>query len=413
MVKKVETLAVIPARGGSKSIPQKNIRLFAGHPLLAYSIAAGLQATLVDRVIVSTDDEETADIARRYGAEVPFLRPPELALDSTPDLPVFEHVLSWLEREKGYSPELIIQLRPTTPVRPLDCVDRGISLLRDHPEADSVRAVIPSGQNPYKMWRINDEGRMLPLLGEGIREPYNKPRQELPATYWQTGHLDVFRKDTIFKKRSMTGDVILPLIIDPGYTVDIDNPLDWERAEWNLIHGDLDVVRPGHIPRPLPQKVDLIILDFDGVLTDNRVWTDAEGNEWVAANRSDGWGVATLKEAGYQIIVLSREKNPVVAARCRKLGIDVIHGVDAKDVVLKRLLEERKFKADRTIYLGNDVNDLPCFPLVGCALVVADAHPQAKANADLVLTRAGGYGAVRELSDILINRFSSGEMSEE
>ncbi len=402
MVAKKEVLAVVPARGGSKSIPKKNIRSFAGHPLLAYSIAAGLQATLVDRVIVSTDDEETAEIARRYGAEIPFMRPAELALDSTPDFPVFEHVLSWLEREEGYVPELIVQLRPTTPFRPPDCVDRGITILQEHPEADSVRAVIPSGQNPYKMWRINDIGHMLPLLDEGFREPYNMPRQDLPVTYWQTGHLDVFRRGVVFEKQSLTGDVVLPLIIDPGYTVDIDNPLDWERAEWNLIHGDLGIVRPGYKPRPLPEKVELIVLDFDGVFTDNRVWTDVDGGEMIAANRSDGWGIAKLKEAGFQIVVLSTEVNPVVAARCKKLGIEAIHGIEAKDFELNRLIEDRGIDPSQTIYLGNDVNDLPCFPLVGCALVVADAHPQAKAEADLVLRKRGGYGAVRELSDLLI-----------
>jgi YrbI family 3-deoxy-D-manno-octulosonate 8-phosphate phosphatase len=406
MVTKREVLAIVPARGGSKSIPKKNIRPFAGHPLLAYSIAAGLQASLVDRVIVSTDDEETAEIARQYGAEVPFLRPAELALDSTPDLPVFEHVLSWLEREEAYVPEWIVQLRPTTPVRPPDCVDRGISILQNHPEADSVRAVIPSGQNPYKMWRISEEGQLLPLLNEGFHEPYNMPRQELPTTYWQTGHLDVFRSEVLFNKKSLTGDIVLPLIIDPGYTVDIDNPLDWERAEWNLIHGDLEVVRPGHRPRPLPEVVDLIVLDFDGVFTDNRVWTDSDGREMVAANRSDGWGIARLKEAGFQIVVLSTEVNPVVAARCSKLGIEVVHGVEAKEPVLKRLIRDRKIDPDRTIYLGNDVNDLPCFPLVGCSLVVADAHPQAKAKADLVLQKRGGYGAIRELSDLLIGHRS-------
>lgn len=406
MVDKREVLAVIPARGGSKSIPKKNIRSFAGHPLLAYSIAAGLQASLVDRVLVSTDDEETAEIARRYGSEVPFLRPPELALDTTPDLPVFKHLLSWLEREEAYVPEIVVQLRPTTPVRPLDCVDRGISILIDHSQADSVRAVIPSGQNPYKMWRINAEGYMLPLLDEGFHEPYNMPRQELPATYWQTGHLDVFRREIISEKQSMTGNVVLPLILDPGYMVDIDNPLDWERAEWNLIHGDLEVVRPGHTPRPLPEQVELIVLDFDGVFTDNRVWTNAQGNEMVAAHRGDGWGIARLKEAGFQIVVLSTEVNPVVAARCDKLGIEAIHGVEQKDVVLKRLIKDRKVNPSRTIYLGNDVNDLPCFSLVGCALVVADAFPQAKAQADLVLREKGGHGALRELSDLLIERRS-------
>jgi YrbI family 3-deoxy-D-manno-octulosonate 8-phosphate phosphatase len=406
MVTKREVLAIVPARGGSKSIPKKNIRPFAGHPLLAYSIAAGLQASLVDRVIVSTDDEETAEIARQYGAEVPFLRPAELALDSTPDLPVFEHALSWLEREEAYVPEWIVQLRPTTPVRPLDCVDRGITILRNHPQADSVRAVIPSGQNPYKMWRISEKGQLLPLMNEDFHEPYNMPRQDLPATYWQTGHLDVFRREVLYKKESLTGDVILPLIIDPGYNVDIDNPLDWERAEWNLIHGDLEVVRPGHKPRPLPEVIELIVLDFDGVFTDNRVWIDADGREMVAANRSDGWGIARLKEAGFEIVVLSTEVNPVVAARCSKLDIEAVHGVELKAPVLKRLIKDRKVDPGRTIYLGNDVNDLPCFPIVGCALVVADAHPQAKAKADLVLQKRGGYGALRELSDVLIARRS-------
>jgi YrbI family 3-deoxy-D-manno-octulosonate 8-phosphate phosphatase len=408
MVEK-KVLAIVPARGGSKSIPRKNICPFAGHPLLAYSIAAGLQAKLVDRVIVSTDDEEIADVARQYGAEVPFLRPSELAMDSTPDLPVFEHALLWLEKNEDYIPDVVVQLRPTTPVRPPDCVDRGISILLDHPNADSVRAVIPSGQNPYKMWRIMEDGVMTPLLEGGIREAYNKPRQELPPTYWQTGHLDVFRRDLIFEEHSMSGKYILPLVIDPKYTVDIDNALDWDRAVWNLIHGDLEVVRPGRTPRPLPEEVDLIVLDFDGVLTDNRVWTDTEGKESVAANRSDGWGIARLKDAGFQIIVLSREQNPVVAARCEKLGIEAVHGVKKKDIVLQELLMQRKVDSQRVIYLGNDVNDLPCFSMVGCALVVADAHPQARAQADLILSRAGGYGAVRELSDLLLERKSRTE----
>jgi YrbI family 3-deoxy-D-manno-octulosonate 8-phosphate phosphatase len=402
MVAQKEVLAIIPARGGSKSIPHKNIRPFAGHPLLAYSIAAGLQATCVDRVIVSTDDEKTGEIARRYGAEVPFLRPVELAQDATPDLPVFEHALRWLEKEEGYHPEIVVQLRPTTPMRPPDCVERGVAILLDHPEADCVRAVIPSGQNPFKMWRINQNGQMISLLEDGIHESYNKPRQELPPTYWQTGHLDVFRRQVVLEKASMTGDVILPLIIDPRFTVDIDNPLDWERAEWNLIHSELEVVRPGRIPRPLPEAVELVVLDFDGVLTDNRVWTDADGRELVAANRSDGWGIARLKEAGIEVIVLSTEENPVVAARCRKLNLEVLHGIEEKGDALKRILKQRKIKPEATVYLGNDVNDLACFPIVGCAFVVADAHPKASAEADFVLHKPGGYGAVRELCDLIL-----------
>src|ERR1700690_1989737 len=134
-----EVLAIIPARGGSKGIPHKNIRNFAGYPLIAWSIAAGKQSKLATRVLVSTDDEEIASIARQYGAEVPFLRPVELAQDNTLDLPVFEHALKWLEEIEEYKPEIVIQLRPTSPIRPRGCVDEAVSILLEHPRANCVR----------------------------------------------------------------------------------------------------------------------------------------------------------------------------------------------------------------------------------------------------------------------------------
>ncbi len=408
MVTQAEVLALVPARGGSKSLPRKNIRPFGGHPLLAYSIAAGLQARSVARVIVSTDDEEIAGVARGYGAEVPFLRPADLALDDTPDLPVFQHALRWLAEHEGYRPDIVVQLRPTSPLRPPDCVDRAVAILLEHPEVDSVRGVVPSGQNPYKMWRIAEDGRLVPLLRGGFDEPYNMPRQKLPPTYWQTGHIDAIRTSTILEKGSMSGEVIRPLLLDPRYAVDIDTAWDWARAEWLLWESDLEIVRPGPARRPLPDRVDLVVLDFDGVLTDNRVWVDAEGREWVAAHRGDGWGLARLREAGVQVVVLSTETNPVVTARCRKLGLPVVQGVADKGAALRDLLAQRGVDPARTVYVGNDVNDLPCFPLVGCALVVADAHPEARARADRVLRRPGGRGAVRELCDLLLSGMKSG-----
>ncbi len=134
-MKKPEVLAIIPARGGSKGIPRKNIRPFAGHPLIAYSIAAALQAGSVSRVIVTTDDKEIGAIARQYKAETPFLRPNELAGDDTLDLPVFKHALTWLAENENYHPDLVVHLRPTTPLRPPDLVDNAVHLLWTHPEA--------------------------------------------------------------------------------------------------------------------------------------------------------------------------------------------------------------------------------------------------------------------------------------
>jgi YrbI family 3-deoxy-D-manno-octulosonate 8-phosphate phosphatase len=406
MVENPEVLAVVPARGGSKSIPRKNIRTLAGHPLLAYSIVAGLQSVSVTRVILSTDDEETAGIARGYGAEVPFLRPPELATDATPDLPVFQHALGWLKSEEGYRPDIVVQLRPTSPVRPPDCVDTAVKTLLASPEADSVRGVVPSGQNPYKMWRITEVEHLEPLLSIDFDEPYNMPRQELPQTYWQTGHIDVIRPATIMEKNSMSGEVILPLFIDPMYTVDIDTLRDWQRTEWIMLHGDLDFVRPKIGPRSMPDQIDLVVLDFDGVMTDNRVWVDADGRELVAAHRGDGWGIARLKELGIEIVVLSRETDPVVAARCNKLGLTCVQGLTNKVEVLQQMMVEREIDPTNTLYLGNDVNDLPCFPVVAYAVAVADAHPEVIVRADLVLDRPGGHGAVRQFCDLLIKRLT-------
>ena len=402
-----EILALIPARGGSKSIPHKNIRPFAGHPLIAYSIAAGSQAQTVTRVIVSTDDEEIAAVARQYGAETPFLRPAEFAQDNTTDLPVFEHALGWLAEHENYRPEVVVQLRPTSPIRPPDCVDRAVRLLLEHPEADSVRGVVPSGQNPHKMWRIGADGRMMPLLTvEGLAEPYNAPRQALPPTYWQTGHIDAIRVATIYARKSLSGDAILPLVIDPKYTIDIDTLNDWRRAEWLIAQGDLPMVTPAGLNapphRPLPQKISLVVFDFDGVMTDNLAWVDQDGREAVTVNRSDGMGIGLLRNAGIPAVVLSTETNPVVAARCKKLKLPVVQGLEDKTSTLRAWLETHHIDPAGAVYIGNDINDLPCFSLVGCAVAVADAHPEVLAQADLVLTHNGGQGAVREFCELLL-----------
>ena len=407
MVKQLEVLAVIPARGGSKGIPRKNIRDFAGYPLIAYSIAAATQSKLVTRTIVSTDDEEIAAVARQYGAETPFLRPAEFAQDNTTDLPVFQHVLSWLKEHEGYVPDVVVQLRPTSPVRPLTCVDDAVNLLLSHPDADSVRGVVEADQCPYKMWLIDStSGTMSPLIGvEGIPEAYNAPRQKLPKAFWQIGHIDAIRPRAIVEQNSMSGKVILPLIMDPHFTVDLDNLRDWRQGEALVKEGSLLMVDPANQRRSLPSKVSLLVMDFDGVLTDNRVWVNDKGEESVAANRSDSLGLSILKEkAGVECLVISKERNLVVEARCRKMQVPVMQAVDDKAAALKKVISEKGLNPAEVVYMGNDTNDLPCFPIVGYTVAPADAHPEVIRHADLVLTLTGGHGAVRELCDILVSR---------
>ena len=404
MVAKPEVLAIIPARGGSKGIPHKNIKPFAGYPLLSYSIAAGLQSELTTRVIVSTDDEEIAAVAREWGAETPFMRPAEFAADNTLDLPVFRHALTWLKENENYVPDIVIQLRPTSPARPRTLVDEAIRLLMYHPEVDSVRGVVPADENPHKMWRVDPKtGLMHGLLQvEGIDEPYNAPRQKLPVIYWQTGHIDAIRPERTFMAGdSMSGQNIMPLFLDPAFIIDIDTPLDWQRYEWVVCHNGLDMVWPGSPRRSLPEQVDLVVSDFDGVMTDDHVIVDQNGIESVSCSRADGWGVRMLQAKGINMIVLSSERNPVVIQRCKKLGLELIHGVLKKGDVLQNYLKENQINPEHVVYIGNDVNDLPCFPLVGCAVCPADAHDSVKDKADLVLTHNGGDGAIRELCDLL------------
>lgn len=406
MVTRPEVLAIVQARGGSKGLPRKNLRLLRGHPLVAYSIASGLAARGVTRVIMSTDDEEIAEVAQQYGAQVPFMRPPELAADDTPDFPLFEHALEWLAQHEGYRPGAVVQLRPTTPLRPRGMLDESLKLLWDDPAADCVRGVTIPKQTPYKMWRDGADGTILPLMDTEFAEPYNMPRQKLPASYWQTGHVDAIRTTTITEKHSLTGQRVRPIMIDGNYCVDIDTLVDFDLAERAIEQKqlDIDVPRPlaASPPRTWPNPIALLVFDFDGVFTDNRVYVLEDGREAVACNRGDGMGLAMLRERGMHMAVLSTEVNPVVNARCRKLQIECTHGLADKRSALVALAREKNVDLKQVVYVGNDVNDLGCMEAAGFSVVVADAHPSAREKADFVLSQPGGAGAVRELCDLLL-----------
>jgi len=199
----LEILAIIPARGGSKGLPGKNIRPLLNHPLIAYSVLAAKQSSLITRTIVSTDDATIADTAKGYGAEIPFIRPAEFAQDLSTDFEVFTHALSWLKENEHYVPDYLVQLRPTSPIRLNGMIDECINKMLHYPDAHSLRIVTEAPVTPYKMWKIDNEATpMQPLLNvEGMDEPYNMPRQQLPKTYWQIGTLDVIKTTVITEEK--------------------------------------------------------------------------------------------------------------------------------------------------------------------------------------------------------------------
>ena len=224
----MKILAIIPARSGSKGLPGKNIKPLLQHPLLAYSILAAQQSKLIN-----TDSDQIAEIAKQYNAEIPFMRPAELAQDLSTDLDVFKHQLEWMKNTEGYVPDIVVQLRPTSPVRFANWIDEAIEKLISS-DADSIRVVTESPLTPFKMWLINNnnDGAMEPLVSvKNIIEPYNQPRQSLPIVYWQIGTLDVIKTKTILEGGSMSGKKILSYIVDKKYAIDIDDVASFYKAE--------------------------------------------------------------------------------------------------------------------------------------------------------------------------------------
>ena len=230
MINNKKVLAVALARGGSKGVPGKNIKDLCGKPLVHWVIEAAQRSKYVDRVILSTDDENIARAGRTCGAEVPFMRPSELAEDDTPDMPVFKHALAWLEEHETYTPNILVHLRPTGPLVTGEEIDEALALLEKYPEADSVRSVKEPPKSPFKMWRVEGEYMKPFATVPGLKDSHTMPRQLLPAVYQTTPDIGVFRIETLVNKQSIIGDNVLPFILKRE-SVDIDTLFDFKIAE--------------------------------------------------------------------------------------------------------------------------------------------------------------------------------------
>ncbi len=296
-------LAIIPARSGSKSIPNKNIRSVGGKPLLAWSILQAKESKLINRIILSTDSKEYAKIGMEYGAEVPFIRPDQLSQDSSTDLEVFKHLLTWLWENEKYVPDYCVHLRPTCPIRNDGEIDAVISSIIANPEVDSIRTITESPLTPYKMWKLMNNENIEPLLGiEGMQDVYNEPRQLLPKVYIQTANIDVIKSEVILAKNSMSGTIIRGFIEDEFN--DIDTFEDLDKAIIKLQKKEGNINSFGTIQ-------ETICFDIDGVianLTPNNNYELASCNYEVVELIND------LKLQGFKIVLYT--------ARGSKTGID-------------------------------------------------------------------------------------------
>jgi N-acylneuraminate cytidylyltransferase len=262
--------------------------------------------------------------------------------------------------------------------------------------ADSAFTVCPFH---HFLWKRGGDGASEGVNHEGARR---KRRQELEPQFLETGAAYVMRTEAFLASDERFCGRTVMYSTPPERCLEIDEPEDFVRAE-----AALRASRRGAVVAALPRAPAALILDFDGVLTDNRVWVDQDGREAVMANRGDGMGLGLLARAGVKLLILSKEQNPVVGARARKLKIECLQGIDDKVRVLQRWLADHGVKASDAVYIGNDVNDLECMALVGCAAAPADAHPTALSAAQIVLGHRGGHGAVRELCDAVLARLGA------
>lgn len=367
-------VAVIPARGGSKGVPGKNLRLVGGLPLVVRAVRAALAARRVEAVIVSTDDPLIAAAARDAGAVV-VERPAEIAGDTASSESAVLHALEVAAPDA----QIVLLAQCTSPFLTADDLDAVAGPVADD-LADSAFTAAPSHGF---LWRPD---------GSGINhDPRGRQRrQDRPAELLETGAAYAVRVDALRAHGHRFSGRVLPVPVDPARTLEIDEPADLERAQ---------LLAPLFDRAELHARdLDAVVLDFDGTLTDDRVSIDQDGRESVSVHRGDGLGVTALRRAGLDVLILSTERNPVVAARARKLGVPALHGIDDKGSALLRWCAENGHPLERVAYVGNDVNDLPCLELVGWPIAVADAHYSVRARARIVTAAPGGHGAIREVA---------------
>jgi YrbI family 3-deoxy-D-manno-octulosonate 8-phosphate phosphatase len=384
----MKIIAIIPARGGSKGVPRKNIKMIAGHPLVAHSIMLAQKSPSISRIFVSTEDAEIAGIVKSYGAEV-VPRPLEIAHDKATSTSALLHAINYLRDTENYEADLIVFLQPTSPYRQPDDIENAIKKLKED-NADSLLSTSPFHGF---LWRDHD-GKFDSYNYDHTKRPR---RQDAPKDMVENGSIYVLKPWVLRDLNDWLGGKITYYEQGLFETFQIDEPDDFLLIE---------TIMEKFSAKPLlPEikKIKMVVFDFDGVMTDNKVIVDQDGKEYAICDRGDGWGIGKLKKTGKEVIIISTEKNPIVAARARKLNLECHHDCDDKLTLLKEIAKTKNINADEIVYVGNDENDLSCMQWVGFPIAVENSVNQVKHVAKYVTKSQGGDGAVREVCELMIS----------
>lgn len=365
----MDVLAVIPATGSAA------VRRFAGSPLALHALDQARTARRITRVAIVTDDPLLARLAADGGADV--VAPPSEEGRAAP----LRAALELLAGRDGLAPMLALVIDPTFPLNLTKTIDGAIEhLLRCG--ADSLLCVQPLRNG---LWVQDERGTAAPFA--------QAPAQQC---YAESGIAALVRVGVFEQTGDLACGRVVLYEVPPLAALQIDDEESWGAAE-----GLMRSVRSYHA-RALLRSVRLLVLDFDGVMTDNRVLVMEDGREAVLCSRGDGMGLEMLRKAGLPVMVISKEVNPVVGARCRKLKLRCEQGIEDKLGVLTSVVDELELSLSQVAYIGNDVNDLACMTAVGVPISPADGHPDALRAARIVTDLPGGMGAVREICDLLL-----------
>ena len=385
---------IILSRGGSKAIPGKNTMNFAGKPLLAWTILQALDSGVTNTVYVSSDSNEILDTAVRYGA-VAIRRPDELSTDTATSEVALLHALDNIHVERGSDPKRIVFLQATSPLRePSDIAGAVRAFDEEHVDSLFSDAVL----DDFCAW-FEENG----VLKGKTFDPWNRGRrQDRKPLYLENGSIYVFKSSLLRNTGNRLGGKIGRYSMPLWKSYEIDTLENAELCEFYF----RKYLLPYWMAKEIPfnkEAIKLIVYDFDGVMTDNRALQFQDGTEAVGVNRSDGWGVDQIRKKGIPQLIISTETNTVVAARAKKLRIEVIHGSGNKKVDLLSYCARMQVELSGILYVGNDVNDLEAMQVVGLPVAPADAHPSIIAIAKYVTRAKGGEGVIRELSEYVSN----------
>lgn len=385
------TVTVILARGGSKGIPGKNLRKVAGVSLIGRSVRASVAARSVSATYVSTDDAEIAAEAMRHGAKI-IQRPADISGDKATSESGWLHALAEISAA-GTEVARLVFLQCTSPFTTGEDIDGCLAAMEEK-GADCALSVI--GDHSF-LWTYGEDG-----FGRGVNHnetEQRKRRQDLAPSFRESGAIYCVQRPAFERTgQRFCGRVAI-------------YPVDHPPVEIDSVD-DLALCTAIAAQRPSEAMTDarlaglrVLVMDFDGVHTDNLVTTDSEGRESVVTSRGDGMGLSMLRATGkWHLLILSKERNPVVLRRAEKLQIEVQNAVDDKVAALDAWLGARGLAWSEVVYVGNDTNDLSVMEKVGLAACPSDAHPSALAAAEWVLPAPGGKGALRSLCDRLAER---------